>query len=235
MFKAFYVIAIDAVVILFFRELLITAGLCPVVATYYAPVLAVVISVLGLFNLRVREFYISDNVKKPLVIDVDGAIIYQEIGVSVDVITCVAINVAGVVVPLAISAYLTTMLTIKGLLTMLATTLLLIIIYRRLSRFMAYRGVGVPLGYATLTTLVVLASALEGYTPTEAFAIAFTSTFIASLVGLDIVNIKNLLLYRPRAIYIGGLGVIDALFMMPSMTALTAKLLVASLAMLGGP
>ena len=48
----------------------------------------------------------------------------------------------------------------------------------------------------------------------------FTSSVPAALVGIDIINLRNTAIYKARKVVIGGMGVADAVFLIPVMSSL---------------
>jgi len=223
------IIAIDFLMILFLREYLIFMGLNDYLALPYSLILVIVLHILSYIDIRLSKKLYKFTYELPIVIDVKGLALYAEAKVSGKVLTHLAINVVGFIISLIISStllirYLDIALRNDydiyyiALLT-ISSTLFLTILHNRLV-ITSHNYVGIPIVKSiviTSLTGVMIGTYLD---PLAALSITYVASFISLLLGADLVKIKGILKNNPEVISIGGMGILDALILIPSTSSM---------------
>ena len=139
------------------------------------------------------------------------------------------VSVSGCLIPLALSTALLIMtpMTYADFIRLFIMVSFLTIVYNRLTKIIRGLGIGIPLFTAFLITVTVgsLMSKYGGFEEKAAIYTYFAST-IAALIGIDIINLRDLGIFRARKIVIGGMGYLDALVIIPTFSALLLDRLV---------
>ncbi len=173
-------------------------------------------------GLMRKEF--SENIIKPFLIEVDNQRLIQQVGFNIRSTSELLINVSGGIIPpvLGILAAYNALINYGYPLTSYSILLLfLIIAYNRVTQAIRGRGLGVPL--ATVLLLTVFASLAMTFhlkDPQVASLITFSASAIASLVGIDILNLKKVTAFKSKYIIVGGMGVADAIFFIPALSSI---------------
>ncbi len=207
-------------------------------ALYPAVGLTLLNYVLSKFNVHVKDYILRSEYSKPLIINVEGRMIYQRLSIRGETLSSVFLNLSGAVMPVLVGVFLfaklVTSVPVKELLLYFTTALaLLIYLYNRLTKFITGRGLGLPVVTAVILTLL-LGCVLAVTIPTELreylVPLIYFSVTLATLIGVDLTNLRELALFNARYIVIGGLGSMDLVSVLPS---LTASLLYSLLGFLG--
>lgn len=123
----------------------------------------------------------------------------------------IAINVGGAVIPLVLSAWV--LLENQSFWQTAVATLVVVVVTNRVARRVPGKGIEMPAllppGVAALCAVLLSAGADGG----EATAIAYTSGTVGTLVGADLLNIRNLRDMGSGMMSIGGAGVFDGVFL----------------------
>ncbi len=220
-----YEVALSALLSLFFVSYYSVLGIDVRALPYYAGLTVVLAYALVGRNVMICERYIRERVVKPMVLDVDGELLHQEVDFSISYKSKIMVNVAGVFVPLVFTALGVTVMLLQGTLNLrawLMLTLFLLVAYNRLTLFIRGKGLGVPIVTGVIVTVLTMLSAVYAglVEPSSAFMTTFTSSVPAALVGIDIINLRNTVIYKARKVVIGGMGVADAVFLIPVMSSL---------------
>ncbi len=220
-----YEVALSALLSLFFVSYYSVLGIDVRALPYYAGLTVVLAYALVGRNVMICERYIRERVVKPMVLDVDGELLHQEVDFSISYKSKIMVNVAGVFVPLVFTALGVTVMLLQGTLNLkawLMLTLFLVVAYNRLTLFIRGKGLGVPIVTGVIVTVLTMLSAVYAglVEPSSAFMTTFTSSVPAALVGIDIINLRNTAIYKARKVVMGGMGVADAVFLIPVMSSL---------------
>ncbi len=220
-----YEAALSALLSLFFVSYYSVLGIDVRVLPYYAGLTVVLAYALIERNVMICEHYVRERVVKPIVLDVDGELLHQEVEFSISYKSKIMINVAGVLVPLVFTALGVAIMQFQGTLNLrawLMLTLFLIVAYNRLTLFIRGRGLGVPIVTGVIVTVLTMLSAVYAglVEPSSAFMTAFTASVPAALVGIDVINLRNTAIYKAKKVVVGGMGVADAVFLIPVMSSL---------------
>ncbi len=181
-------------------------------------------------EIKVCSKVLRERLLKSVFINVSGKLIEQRINFNVSVNSELLINMAGMLIPLTTSALGLAKLIIDNPLNTfkwLTLTLFLIIAFNRLSLFIKGRGIGVPLVSATLISslsslLVSIEHLTYSTTPLLPFLYAYTSSSIAAVIGIDVAGLRKLAIYNARKVVMGGLGLADAVSVIPTTSSLLA-------------
>ncbi len=220
-----YEVALSALLSLFFVSYYSVLGIDVRALPYYAGLTVVLAYALVGRNVMICERYIRERVAKPMVLDVDGELLHQEVDFSISYKSKIMVNVAGVFVPLVFTALGVTVMLLQGTLNLrawLMLTLFLLVAYNRLTLFIRGKGLGVPIVTGVIVTVLTMLSAVYAglVEPSTAFMTTFTASVPAALVGIDIINLRNTAIYKARKVVIGGMGVADAVFLIPVTSSL---------------
>jgi len=220
-----YEVALSVLLSLFFVSYYSVLGIDIRALPYYAGLTVVLAYALVGKNAMVCERYVKEKVVKPIVLNVDEELLHQEIDFSISYKSKIMVNAAGVFVPLFFTALGMTVMWIHGALDLrawLMLTLFLIVAYNRLTLFIRGGGLGVPIITGVIVTVLTVLSAVYAglVKPNLAFLITFTVSVPAALIGIDIINLRNTVLYRAKKVIIGGMGVADAVFLIPVISSL---------------
>jgi len=220
-----YEAALSALLSLFFVSYYSVLGIDARILPYYAGLTVVLAYALIGRNVMICEHYVRERVVKPIVLDVDGELLHQEVEFSISYKSKIMINIAGVLVPLVFTALGVAIMQLQGTLNLrawLMLTLFLIVAYNRLTLFIRGRGLGVPIVTGVIVTVLTMLSAVYAglVEPGSAFMTAFTASVPAALVGIDVINLRNTAIYKAKKVVVGGMGVADAVFLIPVMSSL---------------
>ena len=123
----------------------------------------------------------------------------------------IAINVGGAVIPLLLSAWV--LIENQSFWQTAAATFVVVVVTNRIARRVPGKGIEMPalLPPAVAALSAVLLSAGGG--GGDATAVAYASGTIGTLIGADILNLRNLRDMGPGVMSIGGAGVFDGVFL----------------------
>ncbi len=123
----------------------------------------------------------------------------------------IAINVGGAVIPLVLSAWV--LAENQSFWQTGVATVTVGLVTNRIARRVPGKGIEMPAllppAVAALSALILSAGAGGG----EATAIAYASGTVGTLVGADLLNLRNLRDMGPGMMSIGGAGVFDGVFL----------------------
>ena len=223
--KKIFEAVLAVVMALMFKELLTCFTLSQDLVVYLASLSSVLVFIVSEVNIYVKDELFDEEHVKAVVIRVDNTLIYQTVKFQVRRVCSILINLVGAALPLLISvvAILAIMLTRLSLLPqLLLNTFFLTFLYNKLSVLIKDKGVGIPIALSTVLTVILSVSTALYFSldAPAAFLLAFASSAIALLVGVDLMNLSKVALFNVRKIIIGGMGVADALLLIPAMSAL---------------
>ncbi|MCD6428541.1 MAG: DUF1614 domain-containing protein [Desulfurococcales archaeon] len=223
--KKIFEAVLALVMTLTFKELLTYLTLSQDTVIYLASLSSALVFMVNEVSIYVKDRLFDEEHVKPVVIKVDNTLIYQTVKFRVRRVCSILINLVGAALPLLISvaAVLTIILASPNLLLqLLLNTLFLTFLYNKLSILIKDKGIGIPIALSTVLTIILSVATAVCFSldaPT-AFLITFASSAIALLVGVDLMNLSRVALFNVRKIIIGGMGVADALLLIPAMSAL---------------
>ena len=218
-------VAANVLLTLAFRAILISLGVDPTQATYYASMYMVVMYLLKGTSFIIGRCVLNDVETKAILVPTDaGRMILQSVVLRNRVNVDVLIDVAGAVAPAAITSYVVIYVVINdpalGFNLMIASAILTVIT-NKLSLVLKGKGLGIPIlvsvAAATAINLIITGSATYSQL---LVATSFAVTYIATLLGVDVLNLRKLARYRVRKVILGGLGPADALVFIPSAVTL---------------
>lgn len=123
----------------------------------------------------------------------------------------IAVNVGGAVIPIVLSAWI--LASNQSFWQTAVATVLVILVTNRVARRVPGKGIEMPalLPPAVAAFAAVVLSAGSG--GGEATAIAYVAGTFGTLVGADLLNLRNLRDMGPGMMSIGGAGVFDGVFL----------------------
>lgn len=123
----------------------------------------------------------------------------------------IAINAGGALIPLILSVWV--LAENQSFLQTGAATVIVVLVTNRVARRVPGRGIEMPAllppGVAALSAVILSAGGGGG----EATAVAYVSGTVGTLVGADLLNLRNLRDMGPGVMSIGGAGVFDGVFL----------------------
>ncbi|MCD6084864.1 MAG: DUF1614 domain-containing protein [Desulfurococcales archaeon] len=210
---------------LVFWEFLSSIYLSNSITVYIAAFLSVLTLVTGGVNIYIKDKLLEEEYIKPVIINVDKVLVYQVVKLQARRVCSILVNLAGAVLPMLFSAIaLLTIAIVKLdiLPQVLINASLLTLLYHKLSVLIKDKGVGVPIAVSIAVTVVLstTTSLCLNLNNLISFALTFASSAIALLVGVDLMNLRRVVLFNVRKIIIGGMGAADALLLIPAASAL---------------
>ena len=210
---------------LMFKEFLSFLYLSQNIIIYLAALLSVIIFLAGSINIYIKDELFDEEYIKPIVVKVDNTLIYQTIRFQARRLCSILVNLAGAVLPMAVSAIaliIIAMVQFDLLLQVVLNTFLLTFLYHKLSILIKDKGVGVPIAVSIAVTVILSVSTALclNLSTLMTFALTFTSSAIALLIGVDLMNLGRVIFFNVRRIIIGGMGPADALLLIPATSAL---------------
>ena len=209
---------------LFYEVLLKILGICSVLSIYYAILMTIVTYVLSDVDVKVKTIPRSMNTKKSLLIDIDSKVYMIKLEFRSSSPIHILINISGFLIPLIISIVLLlhelTVLNIRYVILLILMTIYQLITYSRLA---VMRGdyIGLPLvKVLTISSTLGIVSSMVTNSPEVGFTLSFISTYLALLLGMDLIHINEVFIYSPKVVIIGGGGEVDALLVLPMISSL---------------
>ncbi len=185
----------------------------------FSPVYSVVLLLLSLIgsymNIPVTEITSREALVSGRVIDYYW-VRYIIPPVKVERRTLIAVNVGGALIPVLISAYLFTKVTLPDL---LVAVFLMTVLIHMVARPVKGLGIAVP---ALIPPVTAALLALIISSPGEAPLIAYISGTLGSLIGADLLNLDKIPELRAPVASIGGAGTFDGIFLTGIISVLLA-------------
>ena len=212
---------------LVFMELLRSFFLREEVVAYLATLLTILMYIASGLNIYLKDKLFNETYVKPTVIKLDDndTLIYQVVRFRIRRVCSLLFNVAGAIIPLSIAIIATIDVTLTCPVLaqqLLLNTLLLTFLYHKLSVIIKDKGIGVPIAVTVaLTTVLSVTTAIYlSLQPSEIFLMTYASSTLALLVGVDLMNLNRVALFNVRKLVIGGMGIADALVLIPAISSL---------------
>ncbi|MCD6323756.1 MAG: DUF1614 domain-containing protein [Desulfurococcales archaeon] len=216
-------IPIYVVVFLFFTMFMKWLGVPEDVSAYVSASLLLMMYYASSLNFPVHQWEFRDEVVKPFLLTVDEAKIYEEVRLNFRSSTEVLINAVGTLTPLAMSivgGFVAVTALGASIWDVVTLTSFLTFVYARITQAIRGKGLGVPLAKVVGITVVASLAITCGITPKAAALVTYASTVLATLIGIDLLNLRKVAIFRSKKVIIGGMGVTDAIFFLPALTAL---------------
>lgn len=140
---------------------------------------------------------------------------YADSSLEVERSTSIALNLGGAVIPVVMSVFLSTMV---SLFDVLIGIFIMAIVIHRIAR--PVKGAGIAV-HTLLPPLLAAALALI-ISPQKAPLIAYISGTLGCLIGVDILNLKKISDLGMKVVSIGGAGTFDAIFLTGIISVLLA-------------
>lgn len=102
----------------------------------------------------------------------------------------------------------------------------LTITYNRFSVMVFDKGILVSLVSSVVTTVMLVLALGVHYSldPNTLFMLIYSASALATLVGVDLLNLRYVTFFKAKSIIVGGYGVRDAIFLIPALSSITAKI-----------
>ncbi len=208
-----------------FREFLSCLSLSKDSITYLASLSSILIFMMSGIDIYIKDELFDEEYVKPIIIKVDKALIYQVVKFQIRRVCSILINLVGAALPLLMSIAAALMISLMYphlLVQLLLNTIFLVFLYNKLSILIKDKGIGIPMALTTMLTVTLSISTALYFNlgASAAFLLTLASSTIALLIGVDLMNLGKAALFNVRKIIIGGMGVADALLLVPAMSAL---------------
>lgn len=195
-------------------------------ALIYVLLLNILTEILGRINVRLKDISLSNELRKVNIIKIGEEYLVQPLNLRVGRRIALEINLGGALIPLIISLVLITYLTINytyvGLYICLLLLIMLSLVVNRLSVAIKGLGLAVPIFITStiISGLSISAVLTCGLPPNTAVLYAYVVSYTSVLVGVDLLNLRRLLVYNVRRLIIGGLKLYDALILIPASSSI---------------
>ncbi|MEO3993395.1 MAG: DUF1614 domain-containing protein [Desulfurococcaceae archaeon TW002] len=213
---------------LLFRELFLLLGL----GTEYVTYLSTILTLLLCYGDRIRFFLISKSISSDLlkVIDLsnDNLRVLQKIRLKTTQKLRIYVSLSGLIFPvflaLVLGAYAVYRLP-QHLTTYFLTFFFLTIVYNRFSVMVFEKGILVSLvsSVAATVTLVLAVGMHYSIDSNTLFMLTYSASTLATLVGVDLLNLRYVSFFKTKSIIVGGYGVKDAIFLIPALSSIMTK------------
>jgi uncharacterized membrane protein len=140
---------------------------------------------------------------------------YASSSLKVEQSTVIAINLGGAIIPVIMSGFLSTMVSI---IDVLIGVFIMTVLIHRIAR--PVRGLGIAI-HALIPPLLAAVTALI-ISPQNTPIIAYISGTLGCLIGVDILNIKKIPDLGVPVVSIGGAGTFDVIFLTGIISVLLA-------------
>lgn len=113
----------------------------------------------------------------------------------------------------------------KHLTTYLLLLFFLTVVYNRFSVMVFEKGILVSLASSVITTVMLMLAVGTRYTldSNTLFMLTYSASALATLAGVDLLNLRYVTFFKTKSIIVGGYGVRDAIFLIPALSSITAK------------
>ncbi len=229
MLDEFLILGLDFTVFLFMRESLIFIGISDDLALHYAIILTLILNAASFHEVKISEKFTKYVLELPNVINVNNEVYYFNIKIKSKGYLTITLNIAGFIVPLVLALvlslrYFTLLksLRLDYLMIFILLTLLATLIFNRLGMiFRHYVGISLVKSYIIGVLIgLIYGFELDVY---ASLSLTYVTLFIAIVLGVDILNMGKVVLEgRPRSVSIGGMGIADAIFVIPLLSSLTS-------------
>jgi uncharacterized membrane protein len=210
--------------------------LCPLLglSSEYSIYLPIIFTILLCYGDRIKIFLLNKTVSGDLLKVVDlsyGRLrTLQKIRLRTTQKLRIYANLTGLLFPVFLALSLSAYLIRQSPNYLVAYLLLLSFLtatYNRFSATVYEKGILVSLASSIVVTVTsTLAVSIHYKLGADAtFMTAYSVSALAALIGIDLLNLRYATFFNTRSIIMGGYGVKDAIFLIPALSSVTAKLL----------
>lgn len=107
----------------------------------------------------------------------------------------------------------------------------LTITYNRFSVMVFEKGILVSLASSIVTTVTLMLAVGTHYSldSNTLFMLTYSASALATLIGVDLLNLRYVTFFKTKSVIMGGYGVRDAIFLIPALSSITTKTIYAIL------
>jgi len=226
-----YVIALIA----FFHELFLSLEVEALTSFYMALSFMLLMYWVSPWNVFLFSRTFTEDVIKFVDVGLWNVKILQKVRFKVRYTPQVYFNVAGFAIPTSIAVYLTYVALKEGLITTtlyMTTLAFLTLTYNRLSKIVKGNGIFIPIisSISITTALMIMLSTHLSLSVSKAFILTYSLSCLASTLGIDILNLRSIAVYKSKYVVIGGYNLKDALIVIPALSSLTVKAVLSAIA-----
>jgi len=102
----------------------------------------------------------------------------------------------------------------------------LTIAYNRFSIMVFEKGILVSLASSIITTVMLVLAVGTHYSldSSTLFMLTYSVSALATLTGVDLLNLRYVTFFKTKSIIVGGYGVRDAIFLIPAISSITTRI-----------
>ncbi len=221
-----YVMALIA----FFHELFLSLNVKELVSFYMALLFILLMYWVSSWNVFLFSKTFTEDIIKFVDLSVWKVRILQKVKFKVRYTPQVYFNVAGFALPTSLAICLAYIALWEGLITptlFILSLTFLTLTYNRFSKIVKGNGVLIPIAssIAVTTALMIMLTTYLSLSVSKAFITTYSLSCLASVLGIDFLNLKSIAVYKSRYVVIGGYSLKDALVVIPALSSLTVKAL----------
>lgn len=200
--------------------------------TEYTAYLSAALTLLLCYGDGIRFFLLSKTISGDLlkVIDLSHGNLkaLQKIRLRTAQKLRVYVSLSGLLFPITLGLMLGVYVVYQlpgHLITYLLLLSFLTVVYNRFSVMVFEKGILVSLASSVITTATLALAVGEHYTidSNTLFMLTYSVSALATLIGVDLLNLRYVTFFKTKSIIVGGYGVRDAIFLIPALSSITAK------------
>jgi len=219
-------VSVNSLLMLSNVVILSEVGLSTWASLLLASSLTLLCNILSRYNVFIKNLRLSSRLRKANVINLGNLYVIQGLTLHNKLKVPLELNLGGAALPLALAltASLHILLNhgIQYLIPLLALSITSAFLVNKVSILIRGVGMAVPIIITSslVSVVMVAASLLTNLPKSTTLLCTYILSVISILVGVDIVNLSRVALYNIRKVIIGGLGIYDAINIIPALSVL---------------
>ena len=213
---------------LLFYELCLLLGLGVEQITYLSVMLTLMLCYGDKFRFFLFSKIISGDLLKVIDLSYGKVRALQKIKLKNTQELRVYANISGLLFPVTLALVLGTYVIYQQpqyLTTYFLLLSYLTITYNRFSVMVLEKGILISMMSSIITTVMLMLAVGTHYSldPNTLFVLTYSVSTLATLIGVDLLNLRYVAFFKTKSIIIGGYGVKDAIFLIPAISSITTK------------
>jgi len=219
-------VSVNSLLMLSNVVILSEVGLSTWASLLLASSLTLLCNILSRYNVFVKNLRLSSRLRKANLINLGNLYVIQGLTLHNKLKVPLELNLGGAALPLALTltASLHILLNhgILYLIPLLALSVASAFLVNKVSILIRGVGMAVPIIITSslVSVVMVTASLLTNLPKSTTLLCTYILSVVSILVGVDIGNLSRVALYNIRKVIIGGLGIYDAINIIPALSVL---------------
>lgn len=219
-------VSVNSLLMLSNVVILSEVGLSTWASLLLASSLTLLCNILSRYNVFVKNLRLSSRLRKANLINLGNLYVIQGLTLHNKLKVPLELNLGGAALPLALAltASLHILLNhgILYLIPLLALSVASAFLVNKVSILIRGVGMAVPIIITSslVSVVMVTASLLTNLPKSTTLLCTYILSVVSILVGVDIGNLSRVALYNIRKVIIGGLGIYDAINIIPALSVL---------------